>query len=102
MQSATNFAGLAHLKKTADGYEVTSFEDVMDGEDYEKEAKRLFGKYYGEFINLSEEKKEAVRKQIIKDYVNENGLNVTALKDFEAEAEEALSETQEVKKTEAD
>lgn len=94
MQSATNFAGLAHLKKTADGYEVTSFEDVMDGDDYEKEAKRLFGKYYGEFINLSEEKKEAVRKQIIKDYVNENGLNVTALKDFEAEAEESLSETQ--------
>ena len=100
MQSATNIAGLAHLKKTADGYEVTSFEDVMDGDDYEKEAKRLFGKYYGEFINLSEEKKEAVRKQIIKDYVNENGLDVTAVKDVEAEAEEALSETQEVKKTE--
>ena len=43
MQSGAGFSGAAHVRKTAAGYEVTSFENVADGEDYDKRAREIFG-----------------------------------------------------------
>ena len=85
MQSGAGVSGAAHIRKTAAGYEVTSFENVTDGEDYDKSAREIFGDHYEDFINLDEAKKEEVRKQILKDYVTKNGLDVTAYKDFDTE-----------------
>ena len=85
MVSSTESSGAAHLKKTGDGFEVTSFDSVWDGTDYEKTAREIFGEHYEEFINLDDETKQAARKQNIRDYVKENGLDVTAYMDFDAE-----------------
>ena len=83
MQSGIGFSGAAHLKKTADGYEVTSFEDVMDGDDYDASARKIFGSHYEDFLNLSEDEKQEARKKTIREYVSKTGLSVAAYKDFD-------------------
>lgn len=83
--ASAEVTGAVHLKKTGDDYEATSFENVWDGEDYEKTAKQIFGDHYDAFTKLDSETKEAARKQAIKDYVTRNGLDITAYKDFDAD-----------------
>ena len=43
--SGGSHPGLMHLKKTDNGFEVTNFEVVEDGEGNLESAKRIFGKY---------------------------------------------------------
>lgn len=83
--ASAEVTGAVHLKKTGDGYEATSFENVWDGEDYEKTAKQIFGDHYDAFTKLDSKTKEAARKQAIKDYVTRNDLDITAYKDFDAD-----------------
>ena len=82
MQSGSEVSGAIHLKKTPDGYEGTSFDEVLDGSEYQKSAKKIFGSHYDDFINLSSDELAKVEKQIISDYVNMNGLNISSYQDM--------------------
>ena len=85
MQSGGEISGAIHLKKTSDGYEGTSFDEVLDGSEYQKSAKKIFGSHYDDFINLSSDELAKVQKQIISDYVNMNGLSISSYQDMGSE-----------------
>ena len=82
--SGGSHPGLMHLRKTDSGYEVTSFDAVGDGSTFIPTAKKIFGDRYEDFMkmNSDQEGREAVRKDRIKRYVQENGLSVTQFKDY--------------------
>ena len=82
MQSGSEISGAVHLRKTAEGYEGTSIDEVLDGSEYQKSAKRIFGSHYDDFANLSREELDKVQKQIISDYVNMNGLAINSYQDM--------------------
>ena len=76
--------GLIHLKKSDEGYSVTKMDVVADGADNLKSAKQIFGDKYDAFhkINSNQDEREKVRRQFILDYVKNNQLVITKLKDF--------------------
>lgn len=79
------FPGMMHLRATDDGWEVTSVEYLRDGEDYDVDAKRVFGAREGLLEKFEADDDEAlaiVERQYVSDYVNWNGLNVTQLQHF--------------------
>ncbi len=82
--SGGSFPGCIHMKQTDSGYEVTGMDRVEDGSSYEPTAKKIFGKYYEEFIKTTSdtEKRDEIRAQIIANYVAANNLNVTAIQDY--------------------
>ncbi len=82
MMSGAGVSGAAHLKKTEDGYELISFDDVSDGSSYDESAKRIFGDSYDDFLKIDEKTREEVRKQVLKDYVRGNGLEITGYRNF--------------------
>ncbi len=80
-----SFPGCIHIKTTESGdYEVTSFEQVGDGSDFEPTAKKIFGEHYDAFMKAysDSEATEATRAQIIANYVAANNLSITSYKDF--------------------
>ncbi len=82
--SGGNHPGLMHLKKTDNGFEVTNFEVVEDGEGNLESAKRIFGDNYDAFweVNSNQEKREDIRLHFIADYVKEHNLPVKMLQDY--------------------
>ena len=82
--SGGSYPGLIHVKTTDEGYEVTGFDAVGDGSDFDPTAKKIFGKYYDEFVKSSAdtEGREKTRAQIIANYVAANNLNITAYQDY--------------------
>lgn len=82
--SGGSHPGCIHLKSTDEGYKVTSFETVADGSDFEPTAKKIFGDYYEDLTKSSgdEEANEALRAQIIANYVAANNLEIKAYKDY--------------------
>ena len=85
MQSGSEITGAIHLEKTSDGYEATSLDTLLDGSEYEKSAKEIFGSYYDDFTNLSDDDLAEVEKQVISDYVNMNDLSITGYQDLGSE-----------------
>ena len=83
-KSGGNYPGCMHLKKEEDVCTVTAFDVVEDGSRYDESAKKIFGDKYEEFTGLSSDDtdRENVRKETIKKYVDINGLNIKAYKDF--------------------
>lgn len=84
-QSGGSYPGLMHLAKNTDGsYNVTAFELVTDGSDYDASAKEIFGDRYEDFSKLSSDNtdREKVRAEYIQGYVDANGLDITAYQDF--------------------
>ncbi|MBO6112074.1 MAG: hypothetical protein J6P45_03370 [Lachnospiraceae bacterium] len=83
-KSGGNYPGCMHLKKEGDVCTVTAFDVVEDGSRYDESAKKIFGDKYEEFAGLSSDDtdRENVRKETIKKYVDINGLNIKAYKDF--------------------
>ena len=83
-KSGGNYPGCMHLKKEGDVCTVTAFDVVEDGSRYDESAKKIFGDKYEEFTGLSSDDtdRENVRKETIKKYVDINGLNIKAYKDF--------------------
>lgn len=79
--SGGNYPGVMHISK--DGYKVTEFEEVTDGEDFEVSAKALFGDDYDAFMDVysDDTAREENRKFTIKDYVSYNGLEITKYQD---------------------
>ncbi len=85
MVSGGNHPGLFHLQKNDDGsYAVTDFEAVEDGSNYLPSAKRIFGDKYEDFAKVQSDRDamEEIRAEFIKAYVDANGLNITAYKDY--------------------
>ena len=82
--SGGSHPGLMHLKKTDNGFEVTNFEVVEDGEGNLESAKRIFGDNYDAFweVNSNQEKRESIRLQFIADYVKKNNLPVKMVQDY--------------------
>lgn len=82
--SGGSYPGCIHIKSTDEGYEVIGMDIVGDGSDFEPTAKKIFGKYYKDFIKSSAdtEGREKFRAQIIADYVAENNLKITAYQDY--------------------
>ena len=77
--------GLFHLAKNSDGsYTVTGFDPVEDGSNYEPSAKKIFGDKYDDFAKISadSESREFFRKNIIREYVEENGLHISGYQDY--------------------
>ena len=84
-EAGGEFPGLMHLKQKDDGsYEVTKFEMVSDGSDFDESAKGIFEDCYDSFKESKDntEKVEQNRKDIIREYVDDNSLSVTKYKDY--------------------
>lgn len=81
--SGGNYPGVMHLSKSGDDYEVTSFDVVADGGDFESSAKELFGDSYEDFMKVygDSDARQELRKITVSDYVNMNGLEVTKFQD---------------------
>lgn len=82
--SGGDHPGLMHLKKTENGYEVTSFDAVADGAENLPSAQRIFGENYdafAEFIGDSE-KRESLRMRATAEYLKKHNMAATMLQDF--------------------
>ena len=82
--SGGSYPGCMHITKGEDGYKVRSFDIVGDGSDYDPTAKKIFGKYFEDFIKAEadEAKNQKDRAQIIANYVAANDLKITQFKDY--------------------
>ena len=83
--SGGSHPGKIHLRKTTDGhFEVTSFEAVADGSEWEPSAKRIFGDRFSDFqkSNSDEKNREEIRMKTISEYVHSHQLPVSTVKDF--------------------
>ncbi len=82
--SGGNHPGMMHLRKTADGFVVTSFDQVEDGSRNLESAKRIFGDKYDAFhaINSNDQVKDSIRTEAIANYVKAHNLPATMFQDF--------------------
>ena len=82
--SGGSHPGLMHVKKTENGFEVTSFDAVADGADNLPTAKKIFGDKFEAFSALNSEQvgREEKRMHITADYVRKHNLSVTMLQDY--------------------
>lgn len=80
------YPGVMHLKNvdTAEGFEVTNMEVVADGSNFTPSAKKIFGEKYDDFMKIESdtENREAIRAQIIANYVFDKGLDITRYQDY--------------------
>ena len=70
--------------------QVIDFERVEDGSRFMPTAKRIFGDYLDIFMNMysNESVREAVRREQLSEYVQQNGLNIHYYQDFGWETKE--------------
>ena len=82
--SGGNHAGAITMSKENGKYKVTGFEQAVDGAGNMASAKRIFGSYYDIYENVhsSEQVREAVRQEQLKEYVKHNNLNVHYYQDY--------------------
>lgn len=81
--SGGSHPGLIHLKKGDKGYEVTGFEQVGDGSQFEPTAKKIFGDKYDAFMKMhsNDKEREQNRAQGIAKYAKSHDLKVTMYQD---------------------
>ena len=83
--SGGNYPGLIHVAMDDEGdYEVTGFDVVLDGDQFDASAKEIFGDKYDAFIkmNSDQDDREKVRAQIISNYVFANNLDIKYYQDY--------------------
>lgn len=82
--SGGSHPGLIHLKKGEKGYEVTGFDQVGDGSQFEPTAKKIFGDKYDAFMIMhsNEKDREQNRAQGIAKYAKSHDLKVTMYQDY--------------------
>ena len=80
--SGGNHPGCMHVSK--DTYEVTAFDAVGDGDQFEPTAKEIFGEHYDDFMAAysDSDARNELRKVTVSDYVNLNGLDVHYYQDY--------------------
>ena len=81
--SGGSHPGLMHLKKAEKGYEVTAFDQVGDGSQFEPTAKKIFGDKYDAFMKMhsNDKEREQNRAQGIAKYAKAHNLKVTMYQD---------------------
>ena len=82
--SGGSHPGLIHLRKVDNGYEVTAFDQVGDGSQFEPTAKSIFGDKYEAFMKMhsNDKEREQNRAQGIAKYAKAHGLKVTMYQDY--------------------
>ncbi|MCR4659755.1 MAG: membrane lipoprotein lipid attachment site-containing protein [Bacteroidales bacterium] len=82
--SGGNHSGLMSLERVASGYNVTSFEQTVDGAGNQASAKRIFGEHYDIYCNMhsNEEVREAVRREQLAEYVKGRNLPFRYYQDY--------------------
>jgi len=82
--SGGSHPGCMHVKKADDKYEVTQFDAVADGSDFEPTAREIFGQHYDALIALmsDDDAKSAARAQSVLDYSAVNKLEVSYIQDY--------------------
>jgi len=88
--SGGNHSGCMTVQKQDGTFTITSFEQTVDGAGYEASAKRIFGQYYDKFQKVQSDQaaREAARKEQLKEYVSQHGLNARCYQDYGREAVE--------------
>ena len=88
--SGGNHSGRMTICETAGSLYVTAFEQTEDGAGNDASARRIFGSYYDIYMNMhaNESVREAVRREQLSEYVQQNGLNVHYYQDNGWEAVE--------------
>lgn len=83
-ESGGSYPGMMHLVKDGDAYKVERFDVVEDGESYDASARKIFGDRYEKFSQVSSDDKtrEALRGEILANYVKANDLKVTKYQDY--------------------
>ena len=82
--SGGNHAGAMTIGRDGGRYKVTGFEQTVDGAGNVASAKRIFGGYYDIYENIhsSEQVREAVRQEQLREYVKRNKLDVSYYQDY--------------------
>ena len=86
--SGGEYPGVMTLEKKDDCWEAVALETAGDGDDYAKDIKRFadgdaeLENAYFHTQDVSEEPLKGVRTRFIQDYVNANGLDITAYQDY--------------------
>ena len=82
--SGGNHAGRMTICETADSLYVTAFVQTEDGAGNDASARRIFGDYYDiyESMHSNERVREAVRREQIFDYVQQNNLPLHYYQDY--------------------
>lgn len=82
--SGGSHPGLIHLKKGDNGYEVTAFDQVGDGSQFEPTAKKIFGDKYEAFMKVhsNDKVREQNRAQGIAKFVKEHNVKATMYQDY--------------------
>lgn len=82
--SGGSHPGCMHVRKTDDGFEVTAFDAVGDGSDFNPTAKAIFGDRYDAFMALhsDDDARRAARAESILDYASANDLDIAYYQDY--------------------
>ena len=83
--SGGNHPGKMHVRQDKDGhFEVTDFEAVGDGSEFLPTAKEIFGDKFEDFqaANSDDQKRAAVRTDVIAEYVRLHNLPVKVYQDY--------------------
>lgn len=82
--SGGNHPGLMHVKKNNNGYEVTSFDAVVDGAGNIESAKEIFGEHFDAYqaISSDDAKRNEDILRITADYVKKHGIKATMAQDY--------------------
>ena len=86
--SGGSHPGMMTLRYENNQPQVVNFERVEDGSRFMPTAKRIFGDYLDIFMNMhaNESVREAVRREQLYEYVQQNNLNIHYYQDFGWEA----------------
>ena len=82
--SGGNHPGCMTLKQDNGELRVTAFEQTVDGAGNVASAQRIFGKHYDVFQNMhgNQDVREAVRKEQLREHVQQNGLPIHYYQDY--------------------
>lgn len=82
--SGGNHSGRMTLVRDGQGWQVTAFEQTLDGAGYEPSAKRIFGTHYDIYQNMhsNERVREAVRQEQLSEYVRREGVEAAYYQDY--------------------
>lgn len=88
--SGGNHAGRMTISEAGDSLYVAAFWQTEDGAGNDASAQRIFGSHYDIYQNMhsNESVREAVRREQLYEYVQQNGLNVHYYQDYGWDAKE--------------
>ncbi|SEP83925.1 hypothetical protein SAMN02910369_00705 [Lachnospiraceae bacterium NE2001] len=85
-QAGGSYPGLMHVQETdaGCGYEVTEYEPVLDGSDFDSSAKEIFDDKYDAFMDIysNDGLNEEKRNEYISDFVLAHGVPATKYQDY--------------------